>query len=165
MDIDSAMIPQPTLMERLRGGGEDWTETDFSNRAAIGKAVSTLLDDLRRLLNTRRPFVALSDQFDGLQSTVLGYGLPDTTHMSLRNVEQRNRFRQELEAAILTFEPRLSDVRLEEVKHGGRNAVQRLSIRISALFAMDGEPVPIVFDTTLNDVRDRITVEAVDGSS
>lgn len=62
----------------------------------------TILRDLRRLLNTRRPG---SELLDPAEATVLDYGTPDFSPM--RSLQDMKRYADLIVNAITIFEPRL----------------------------------------------------------
>lgn len=169
MDFDGVYVPRPSLMERLRDdpmedAWDDWLEAgQAGGRKEMLAAERALVADLENLLNARRPFLALPERFADIEMTTPGYGLPDVAYIGVKDAARRAAFLRDLEKTIAAFEPRLSDIRLEEADCGGRAV--RLSIRVTALFAMDGGPTPISFETVVAEGADRLRVELNEGSA
>ena len=102
--------------------------------------------DLEWLLNTRQNVHRLPQDSE-LQASLLSYGLPDTTSMSLHSQRDRQRLKLAIESTIARFEPRLTQVQvlMESVLAQGHI----LQFRIEAVLRVDPEPQPVTFNTTL----------------
>lgn len=104
--------------------------------------------EIGRLLDTRRA-VSIEDFFAETQFTVLEYGIPDYTHLSLPNAE-RLQFREMIATAIRRFEPRLHDVKVDiNVIKERRNAL-KLIIHGSIIVDSVMEPVSFPLELNLN---------------
>jgi type VI secretion system protein ImpF len=143
---------QPSLLDRL---------TDADPRSSADPAI-TLSESVRRfkasiqrdlewLLNTRRiPEPMPEDWFEQLPHSVYYYGIPDITSLSRDTRESRMIVLRDIEDAIATFEPRLSDVRITVVEVEGEQFRRELRFHIEATLRMDPTPEQVVFDTVLN---------------
>jgi type VI secretion system protein ImpF len=104
--------------------------------------------DIEALLNTRRELLAgASPEYTEVNSSLLMFGLPDFTSLSLLNSEHRTLIRRSVEEALRKFEPRLKSVRVTLEPPRRFDAV--LHFRIDALLRMDPTPEPVTFDATL----------------
>jgi type VI secretion system protein ImpF len=143
---------QPSLLDRL---------TDADPRSSADPAI-TLSESVRRfkasiqrdlewLLNTRRiPEPMPEDWFEQLPRSVYYYGIPDITSLSRDTRESRMIVLHDVEDAIATFEPRLSDVRITVVEVEGEQFRRELRFHIEATLCMDPTPEQVVFDTVLS---------------
>ena len=104
--------------------------------------------DLKALLNTRRECQEeLSEDYRETRSSVLMYGLPDLTSLSLLNGQDRDRIRRAVAQAIDQFEPRLKLLRVAvepSVPHESG-----LHFRIEAMLRVEPAPEQVTFDATL----------------
>lgn len=104
--------------------------------------------DLGTLLNTRRELLTeLPEGYQELKGTLLEYGLPDFTSLSLVNVNDQRRIRRAIEQSVNAFEPRLTSVRVSVDLP--KRYDQILHFRIDALLRIDPTPEPVSFDATL----------------
>jgi type VI secretion system protein ImpF len=112
---------------------------------ALRKSVSR---DLEALLNTRQETLEeLSVEFAEVGRSLITYGLPDFTSLSLLGQEDRNRIRKALEETIVTFEPRLERVRV--TLEAPREHDRALRFRVDAWLRVDPAPEPVTFDAAL----------------
>ena len=115
--------------------------------------------DLEALLNTRRELLdELRPEFKELQGSLLNYGLPDFTAMSLLSPTDRKKVRRVIEQTINTFEPRLRSVEVTvDIPEGYQQA---LHFRIEALLDIDPNPEPVTFDAVLQLSTAKYNVES-----
>jgi type VI secretion system protein ImpF len=104
--------------------------------------------DLAGLLNTRQELqFGVPEEYKELKGTLLEYGVPDFTSLSLMSSPDRKRIRREVELAIALFEPRLRSVRV--VLEPANKFDQVLRFRIDALMRLDENSEPVSFDAVL----------------
>lgn len=132
--------------------------------ASVRQLKVNLRRDLEWLLNTRRPPLAIPEDFEETRHSLLTYGLPDITSMSRDSMATRNALLREVEEAIAHFEPRLADVRVQLVETEGPNAVRELRFVVEALLKMDPNPEQVVFDTVLELASGDYSVKGVGGA-
>lgn len=132
--------------------------------ASVRQLKVNLRRDLEWLLNTRRPPLAIPEDFEETRRSLLTYGLPDITSMSRDSMATRNALLREVEEAIAHFEPRLADVRVQLVETEGPNAVRELRFVVEALLKMDPNPEQVVFDTVLELASGDYSVKGVGGA-
>ncbi len=91
-----------------------------------------------------------ADWFEQLPRSVYYYGIPDITSLSRDSAESRLVLLRDVQEAISTFEPRLTDVRISVVETDGEQFRRELRFHIEATLRMDPTPEQVVFDTVLN---------------
>lgn len=122
----------------------------LTSASEVERIKDSVRRDLEWLLNSRRPPVDLPEGMATLEQSLMSYGLPDISSLSIGDRLELERFQRTLETVIRNFEPRLTQVRvsftpLDQDKHKAA-----LHYRIEALLRIDPVPEPIVFDTMLN---------------
>src|SRR5688572_16702601 len=100
-------------------------------------SLETLRQSVRRdldwLLNTRRLYTPISDDFPELQHSVLTYGIPDITSLGRDAPAARARLLAHIEESIALFEPRLTNVRVAIVESVPGTGLRQVHFRINAL--------------------------------
>jgi type VI secretion system protein ImpF len=116
------------------------------------QSVRLLKDSVRRdlewLLNTRRIAEMPDERLRELNKSVYVYGLPDFTAYSLSAPKDQAKLLRALSAAIKQFEPRLANVKINDLDQPDMRT-RTLHLRIEALLLMDPSPEHISFDTVL----------------
>jgi type VI secretion system protein ImpF len=121
-------------------------EPPASRSKALRQVKQALKRDLEWLLNTRR-VLEVPEELPLLAASVLAYGLPDFTNVSVKNAGEQHDLTLALETALKRFEPRLEDV---VVSIANASVLERaFRFRIEARLRIDPVPEPISFDTTL----------------
>jgi type VI secretion system protein ImpF len=113
----------------------------------LGDLKAAIKRDLEWLLNTKRAAARPPESLGPAADSVLNYGLPDISNLSLGSPHDRDRLRRVLEEAVARFEPRLSGVRV--TLEGSRDDERSLHFRIDATLDLEPEPEPITFDSVL----------------
>jgi type VI secretion system protein ImpF len=127
-------------------------ETRMENTLSRAQSVRLLRKAVRRdlewLLNTRRNADIPEDALQEINRSMLVYGLPDLSSLSVATAADRSRLTRQVAAAITVFEPRLAGVRvsLVEASDPSRKDVR---MRIEGMLRMDPVPEPVSFDTVL----------------
>jgi type VI secretion system protein ImpF len=124
------------------------TDPPQTRPQSVRQLKAALRRDLEWLLNTRQIAGGVPEEFQGLEGSLYGYGLPDVTNLSANSVRDRNRLLRMLEATISSFEPRLSGAKVTIVDSGS-NSGRQLRFQIEGLLLMDPAPELISFDTVL----------------
>jgi type VI secretion system protein ImpF len=132
----------------------DWepkvsAEAPPTRAESIRQLKSNLRQDLERLLNTRRAVMLQNDRLREVQHSIYMFGLPDLASYALANPKDRDRLVRALQAAIRTFEPRITNVRIVPLEQTGAGR-HMLQFRIEGMLRMDPAPEPISFDTVLH---------------
>lgn len=103
------------------------------------------------VLNSRRTW-ADGELPEALADTVAGWGLAETGPIATRSAGDRFRLRQAIRRSITAFEPRLTDVRVEDASLPGRD--ERPVFRIHARILLPDGMIDLSGDTVL-DVTNR----------
>jgi len=145
--IDEEVRIQLSVLDRLIDYEPEVTsEPPASRSKSLRLLKQTLKRDLEWLLNTRRTF-SVPEELPELAGSLLDYGLPDFTTISVRSTQDQNDLVHALATALKRFEPRLEDV---AVSLAAASTLERaLRFRIEARLKVDPVPEPVTFDTTL----------------
>lgn len=103
--------------------------------------------DLEWLLNTRQRAGGLPEELKEANDSVIMFGLPDFSTLSIDSAEQQNYVKHEIEEAVRRFEQRLERVVVSVEPVSPTDRVLRF--RIDARLKIDPAPEPITFDTVL----------------
>ena len=135
----------PSILDRLidpDAGGTGWRHGYGPEQMA-----DAVQRDLEDLLNTRQTHAGLPSDYQEVQASIVGYGLPDLTALPADTPEQRAAIARVLEAVITRFEPRLRDVRAT-LADPGDGKERTVRFRVEARLSV--EPAPeVAFDTIL----------------
>ncbi len=139
----------PSILDRLLDDEPGLSHEPVTGRFQSVKDLErTVARDLEALLNTRQETLEeLPSEFEEVNRSLVTYGLPDFTALSLMSPDDRNRIRRAVEQAIAEFEPRLERVRvaLEPPRENDRG----LRFRIDAQLPVEPAPEPVTFDAVL----------------
>jgi len=119
-------------------------------RASVARDIETLLNTRRELLFDVPP------EMEEVKKSILLFGLPDFTHYSLLNPQDRKSLRRAVEETLATFEPRLKSVRVTLEARDKYDMTLRF--RIDALLRTDPAPEAIMLDASLSVVNSQYTV-------
>ena len=122
------------------------SEPPSSRSKALRQVKQALKRDIEWLLNTRR-VLEVPDALPLLAGSLLAYGLPDFTNMSVKSAADQHDLTRALEATLKRFEPRLEDIVVSAAKASVLERAFRF--KIEARLRIDPVPEPISFDTTL----------------
>ncbi len=145
--IDDEVRIQLSVLDRLVDFEPQLTsEPPPSRSKSLRQLKQAVKRDLEWLLNTRRTF-SVPEELPDLAGSLLGYGLPDFSTMSVRSTEDQDNLVHALETTLKRFEPRLEDV---AVSLASASPLERaLHFRIEARLKVDPVPEPVTFDTML----------------
>lgn len=146
---DQQLNITPSVLDRLLDDDPTVSkEPPTSRRQDLRALEKSVARDVEALLNCRRETLEeLPSEFAEVNRSLLTYGLPDLTSLSLLNNDDRNRIRRAVEEAISYFEPRLQRVRVN--LEAPRDHDRGLRFRIDALLRVDPTPEPVTFDAVL----------------
>lgn len=142
----------PSVLDRLLDmEPETQVEAPHSRTQLLRELKNSVRRDLENLLNTRICLYDVPDDLPELQTSVLNYGVPDFTGLSMGSREQRERLRQLVEDAILRFETRFVSVRVDFAQEGQAELPKDRTIRfhIEGLLYAEPAPEPVSFDSQL----------------
>ena len=123
-------------------------DASVSRSQSVRQMKAFLRRDLEWLLNTRRIADIPQEGPEEINRSMLVYGLPDLSALSMATAADRARLTRQVAAAIAIFEPRLAAVRVSLVE-SSEPSRKDVRMRIEAMLRMDPVPEPISFDTTL----------------
>jgi len=107
----------------------------------------SLRRDLEWLLNTRQLVGGIPSELKETKKSVLAFGLPDFTNLTIDSADDQKLVKHEIEEAVKNFEQRLEGV---TVSVEPIDSLQRiLRFRIDARLKIDPAPEPVTFDTVL----------------
>jgi type VI secretion system protein ImpF len=115
--------------------------------------------DLEAMLNTRPCSVVLDAGLAGLADSILNYGVASVGGTVYGLEENRAAFRDQIEAAIRRFEPRLMRVKVELVPDP-EGIDRTIRFRVVAELNARPAPEPLVFDSVLDPSTLGISVQA-----
>lgn len=118
--------------------------------------IESVRRELEQVFNTRCPVPA--HQLGRRRRSVIDYGIPDFSHLSARNHDDRERLAGLLRDAIEAFEPRLAAVNVVIEPVAGDDLA--LSGRIEAALIVDEVAEPVSFATLLQLGEGRVDVDA-----
>ena len=146
-DSESSLVA--SVLDRLLDEQPMQTkEPPLQQRQNAWQLKKAIARDLEALLNTRMVLLEEKPHAEAEATrSLLTYGLPDLTSISIADPKERNRVRRAVEQAIETFEPRLKNVRV--VLDPTRERETLLHFRIQAVIPMEPTPEAVVFDTDL----------------
>jgi type VI secretion system protein ImpF len=117
--------------------------------------------DLEALLNTRQETLEqVPSDLTETSRSILTYGLPDFSSLSLGSQEDRDHVRRTLEQAIATFEPRLDGVRV--IIDDPRPFDRGLHFRIEAVLLVHPAPEAVTFDAMLQLTTQEYRIQGLD---
>jgi type VI secretion system protein ImpF len=137
----------PSVLDRLLDDAPDQTKNAILT-FSLPDFKAALARDLESLLNTRVVYSSeLVGKYPKAHESVLNYGIPDLSSLSLRNPEHKDYLRDQICEAIKTHDKRLHDVSVTFITEG--NTERLLHFRVDALLKIHPARPPVSFDATL----------------
>ena len=144
------LLVMSSVLDRLFDDDPQAThEVPFEARFDLNRHKRAVARDLEALLNARSTALAegLLTTFPLAWQSLLGFGIPDLSSLSLLNPDHRRLLQDQIFRAINRFEPRLDQVRVElEVP---REFNRMLRFRVEALLRIHPNHPAVVFDAVL----------------
>ncbi|QDU63419.1 hypothetical protein Pan216_42990 [Planctomycetes bacterium Pan216] len=119
--------------------------------------------DLEDLLNTRKPYEEIPEDFVEVRKSIANYGIPDLTPHPASTEEDRQDIGRVIEEVIRQFEPRLRDVRATLADSEDPD-VEIVRFQITARLNVDPSP-EMPFATVLELDTGHTLISANDGIS
>ena len=145
---DSEVRITPSIVDRLLDfEPKVSTEAPKSSSQSLRELKQSVRRDLEWLLNTRHTADKVPDGLEEVNKSIAVYGLPDFTGLSSKSADDRKSLINNIETALLIFEPRFMNLKviledLDSLERGVR-------FRIQAILRIEPTPEPVVFDTVL----------------
>ena len=161
------MAANPKLVKNVQQGLLDRLvdlEPDNRNEAPLSRVESvrqlrlSVKRDLEWLLNSTRMPIEIPESCGEIENSVLFYGLPDLSSISVQNSSAQTGLQRSLEKAIETFEPRLTKARVT-ARGKYRATNQSVTFHVEAILLMDPVPERFSFDTVLELSKGAYTVK------
>lgn len=138
----------PSVLDRLLDDQPDIGHGADPLQYELPQFRRALARDLESLLNTR--VMSQPELFEAhtmANDSMLQYGIPDLSGISLLNPDDRELLREQLRRAIEIHEPRLSRVRVN--LDAPRELERHLRFRVDAVLKVHPHRPPVSFDATL----------------
>ncbi|MCL2590258.1 MAG: type VI secretion system baseplate subunit TssE [Betaproteobacteria bacterium] len=151
MPRHSQLLILPSVLDRLLDDAPGEPQRDAVLLFGMEDYKSALARDLEALLNTRVMEPENLAQYPLAARSVIRYGIPDLTSLSLLDPVDQERLRAEVQYAIENFESRLSDVNvtLNIPKQETISFERMLHLRVDATLQVHPRQPPVSFDATL----------------
>lgn len=138
----------PSVLDRLLDETPDEPDRDAVLAFSLADFKAALARDLESLLNTRVVKLDhLVKQYPLATHSVIHYGIPDLSSLSLLNPDHRDLLRDQLRRAIECHDKRLSRVRVTFDAQG--NTERLLHFRVDAVLKVHPGRPSVSFDATL----------------
>ena len=154
----------PSVLDRLIDTEpERQSESSPSRGQLLQELKQSVARDLENLLNTRYRCVRWPPDLDdtdqnGLEFSLVNYGIPDFTGAAMGAHGNRDKMRVIVEEAVRKFEPRFKRVQVK-ILDNADDTDRTLRLRIDGLLYADPEPEPVVFDSQLEPGASDIQVQ------
>jgi len=132
-----------SVLDRLMAV-EEWPSTRAQSVRFFREALKR---DVEWLLNTRQPPLPQLAEFPGARASVINFGLPDISSLSLSSAADQTALRMAISGCLRIYEPRLTDVHV--TLEGSDLTDRRLRFHIEGNLRLDPAPEEISFDTVL----------------
>jgi type VI secretion system protein ImpF len=139
----------PSLLDRLIDNDPQVSHEASRNRSQLLRDLKQAVRrDLENLLNTRIRCVPFRSEFKELRMSLVNYGIPDLTGLSLGGPKEREEFRRTIQSVIRQFEPRLKNLEVRIIAQP--DTIERtIRFHIEAILEAEPAPEPIAFDSTV----------------
>lgn len=138
----------PSVLDRLLDNEPDISHASSALLFELPQFRRALARDLEALLNTR--IMDLPEIFEAYPlatDSMLQFGIPDLSGISLLNPDDREMLRDRLRRAIERHEPRLTRVKIS--LDAPRELERHLRFRVDAVLKVHPHRPPVSFDATL----------------
>lgn len=146
--IDNEIRVTPSLVDRLIDLEPRMSQEPPKSRSnSLRELKQSVRRDLEWLLNTRCHTMDFDEKLDEIKKSILYYGLPDFSGVSVKNYNEQKRLTIAIENAIKYFEPRF--INLKVTLEPMDNLDRQLKFHIEASLDIEPTPEPVAFDTIL----------------
>ncbi len=149
----------PSVLDRLLDDDPEVSrEAPKSRHHVLRELKQSVRRDLENLLNTRWRCVNWPPNLDDLEVSLVNYGIPDFTGVTMSSAASREQLRSVVEHVIRKFEPRFKSVKVKLLENADETD-RSLRLRIDALLYAEPAPEPVVFDSQLEPVSGNFAVK------
>jgi len=150
--VPTQTLTLPSVLDRLLDDEPGEPQRGTAMYFDVPDFKAALARDLEALLNTRLMEHGLFEHYPLAAKSMIRYGIPDLSSLSLLSPKDRERLRGEVQCAIERFEPRLTEVKvtLNVPDKAGAVLLERmLHFRVDAFLKIHPRRPPVSFDATL----------------
>ena len=147
-----------SLLDRLMYDGPHEPSGSAASRSRVVQQwCDTVRRDLENLLNARWRCQPWPKGLKELDRSLVQYGIPDFTGMSVSNPVDQRTFCKIIQKTIQNFEPRLSGVTVstQESEH---EEDRTLRFQIEAMLPIDDTAEPVIFETYVDPTTSSVKV-------
>jgi type VI secretion system protein ImpF len=145
---DNELRITPSVLDRLLDYEPEVSSEAIASRSkSLEQLKRSVRRDLEWLLNARQLVGGVPEGLAEARASVLAYGLPDFTNLSIESPADQDRLRRAIELAIGAFEPRLEGVTVSVMPLNRMERMMRF--QIEARLKVEPAPEPVTFDTAL----------------
>lgn len=156
--MSGSRLPTLSVLDRLLDDAPDrLMDAPSSETRVINAMRASIRRDLEALLNTRRPWLVPKPHQDALTCSPITYGLRDVTARVLSNHNERIRIRDDVEATIRRFDPRLAEIHVTILPDDAPLSTM-IRLHIEGLIMVDPEPEFVRYSTAILPPGQRISV-------
>lgn len=149
----------PSVLDRLLDDDPDTSQEPTQRRSMVLRELrQAIRRDLENLLNTRYRCTSWPPNLEQLKDSLVNYGIPDFTAAGYDAGEDSSWLLDAIEFAIRTFEPRMTDVRVQPIKDSDQ-LDRTLRFRIDAVLDVDPIREPVRYDSSLEATSGQFTVK------
>lgn len=146
--LDNEVRVTPSLIDRLLDlEPRQSQEPPKSRSTSLRELKQSVRRDLEWLLNTRCHTMDFDERLEEVRKSILYYGLPDFSGVSIKNHNEQERLTKAIESSIKYFEPRF--INLKVTLEPFNNIDRQLRFKIEASLDIEPTPEPVAFDTIL----------------
>lgn len=149
-NLPGRLLVMSSILDRLFDDAPQTTqEPPFEARFDLNRHKLAVARDLEALLNARSTDLdrGLMARFPLAAASLLAFGIPDLSSLSLLNPDHRTLLQEQILRTIERFEPRLARVRVE--LDGPVDCNRMLRFRVEAVLRVHPNHPPVVFDAVL----------------
>jgi type VI secretion system protein ImpF len=145
MRTDQLLLP--SVLDRLIDHDPQVSREAPRNRhQLLGDLKQAVRRDLECLLNTRVRCIPYLAELKELNQSLVNYGIPDLTGLTLASPKEREEFRRAVQSVILQFEPRLKKLSVRLIDPA-ETSERTIRFHIEAVLAAEPAPEPVAFDS------------------
>lgn len=156
IDHDQPLLP--SILDRLLDANPEASRDAPKSRGqTLADMRRSVRRDLEALLNTRQRCISWPSDLQGLEHSLVNYGVRDFATLNLGTESERQAFCRDIEDVIRRNEPRFVSVSVSLLENS--DTVDRtMRFRIEALMYADPAPEAIVFDSFVDPAAREIKI-------
>lgn len=153
----------PSLLDRLLDDEPDaLQELPRSRSQRLSDLKASVRRDLEFLLNTRVCLREIPEDCEQVKTSVLNFGIPDFSGVSMGAAKQQEGLRARVEDVIQRFETRFKQVRVDLVIDSSNMHLRTIQFRIDGILHAEPAPEPVAFDSFITPTVGQFQVRASD---